>query len=46
MYEIVYKGEVVDTTETMDVALYLQSEYSSAFKSEIEIRTVEVNQNN
>ena len=33
MYQIIYKGETVDTAESYDVAVYLQKEYSIAFKS-------------
>ena len=37
-YEIIYKGETVDTAETLKEAKYLQQEYRMAFNSPIQIK--------
>ena len=37
-YEIVYKGEVVDTAKTLKEALFLSNEYRIAFNHPIKVR--------
>tara|TARA_R110002153_G_scaffold117050_1_gene261064 strand:- start:261 stop:389 length:129 start_codon:yes stop_codon:yes gene_type:complete len=40
MYEIIYKGEVVDSAETLKEAKYLKREYDMAFNASVSIDKV------
>lgn len=40
MYELIWKGEVIDTAETLKEANYLQSEYQIAYGGVVTIKKV------
>lgn len=40
MYELIWKGEVVDTADTLKDAQYLQREYEMAYGGQVIIKKV------